>query len=70
MQKLVTAIIQTHLTWENIDDNIRRFTKKINNIKNKVDLIILPEMFTTGFTMQPEKVVKINNDKTIKWVWQ
>jgi predicted amidohydrolase len=49
------TFIQTHLHWEDVEMNIQHFEKLISSIPTKSDLIILPEMFTTGFTMKPEK---------------
>lgn len=68
MQKLSTAMIQTELAWENTDKNLDRFTEKIHSVKPQVDLIILPEMFTTGFTMQPGKVAETMDGKTVTWM--
>ncbi len=49
------TFIQTHLHWEDVEMNIQHFEKLTSSIPTKTDLIILPEMFTTGFTMKPEK---------------
>ncbi len=66
--QLKIAIIQTELVWENLEQNRRHFTEKIENISEKVDLIILPEMFTTGFTMHPENVSETMSGKTVQWL--
>lgn len=50
MQDLRIALIQTNLHWENIPENLNAFDRKIETIE-AVDLIILPEMFSTGFSM-------------------
>jgi len=51
MQKHLTiALVQTDLVWENPKQNKNNINKKIEAISEKMDLIILPEMFTTGFT--------------------
>ncbi|MDY7395679.1 amidohydrolase [Aureibaculum sp. 2210JD6-5] len=65
---LKIAIIQTDLVWEDSEENRQRFTEKIEAISDPVDLIILPEMFTSGFTMQPENVSETLNGKTIQWM--
>jgi omega-amidase len=51
MQDLNIAFIQSDLVWENRDANLKAFSKKIEKIVSPVDLIILPEMFSSGFTM-------------------
>lgn len=67
---LNVAIIQTSLVWENPEDNRRLLKDKINVIPDDVDLIILPEMFTSGFTMHPAKVAETMDGKTITWLKQ
>ncbi len=54
------TLIQTHLHWEDTEMNIQHFDKLISSIATPSDLIILPEMFTTGFTMKPEKNAEDN----------
>ena len=68
MQDLFVTVIQSDLVWENIDDNLTQFERKIKQISTSTDLIILPEMFTTGFTMQSKKYAESINGKTIKWM--
>ena len=48
--------IQTELTWENPQENIDRFIKIISELPDDINLVLLPEMFTTGFSMKPEKL--------------
>jgi len=62
------ALIQSSLIWENPKDNRNHFEEKINAITEKVDLIVLPEMFTTGFTMNPELVFETTQGETIQWL--
>lgn len=62
------ALIQSSLFWENLTTNRNFFEEKINAITEKVDLIVLPEMFTTGFTMNPKDVAETMQGKTILWL--
>ena len=62
------AIIQSELIWENPKANRNQFEEKINSITETVDLIILPEMFSTGFTMRPEHVAETMQGKTVVWL--
>ena len=64
--ELKTALIQTDLVWENPTKNRENLANKIYSISKPVDLIVLPEMFTSGFTMHPEKVAETMNHKTIE----
>jgi predicted amidohydrolase len=66
---LLISFIQVPLVWENAEANRNFFEKQILKIK-KTDLILLPEMFTSGFTMQPAKVAENMNGITVKWMQQ
>ena len=58
---LRVALIQTDLYWENATANLASMEEKIANITEQVDVIVLPEMFTTGFTMNPASVAEPMN---------
>lgn len=59
------ALIQSPLFWENPVANRNYFEEKINAIAETIDLIVLPEMFTTGFTMNPNDVAETMQGETI-----
>ncbi len=65
---LTITIIQSALVWENVDANLELFTQKINSITDKTEVIVLPEMFSTGFSMQPEKLAETIDGKAINWM--
>ncbi|NRT14206.1 putative amidohydrolase [Flavobacterium sp. 28A] len=62
------ALIQSPIIWENPEANRVYFKEKINAIIDEVHLIVLPEMFTTGFTMLPSKVAESMQGKTVLWM--
>ncbi|WP_298237696.1 amidohydrolase [uncultured Algibacter sp.] len=69
MQNLLNiALIQSDLVWENPELNRINFSKKIEAISNEVDIIVLPEMFTSGFTMNASQVAESMNGITVKWM--
>ncbi len=68
MQNLKVALIQSNLIWHNAVENRNNFTKKINQISEEVDLIILPEMFTTGFSMHPKNISETMQGETVQWM--
>jgi len=68
MQDLTVTIIQSELVWEDIDANLDNFERKINGIEGHQDLIVLPEMFNTGFSMNPQKFAETTNGKTMAWL--
>lgn len=69
-EELHIALIQTALEWENPEKNRTNLSVKIDEINSPVDLIVLPEMFTSGFTMNPKSMPTLEADKTIQWMQQ
>ena len=65
---LKIALIQSDLIWENPEENRINFTNKIITIVEKVDMIILPEMFSTGFTMNPLELAETMKGDTVAWM--
>ncbi|MDP4265807.1 MAG: amidohydrolase [Bacteroidota bacterium] len=68
MQDIKVTIIQSDIYWENIKKNIDSFSKKIETINEKTDLIVLPEMFNTGFTMNVNRYHELMNGRTCRWM--
>ena len=66
--ELKIALLQSNLVWENPEQNRLNFSAKINSISNAVDIIVLPEMFTTGFTMNANQVAETMTGETISWM--
>lgn len=70
MENLKVTLFQAYLFWENIDKNLQNISLRLSSIREKTDLIILPEMFNTGFTMNAEKNAETMDGKTINWMKQ
>jgi omega-amidase len=68
-EKLNITLVQTELYWEEKYNNLARFDALIGKIEN-ADIIVLPEMFTTGFSMQAEKLGEKMDGTTVKWIIQ
>ena len=66
--KLNIAILQTHLIWENPQRNKDSFDEKIKNLNSETNVLVLPEMFTTGFTMNPKNIAETMQGETVKWM--
>lgn len=62
------ALIQSSLFWENPIANRNHFEEKINAITEKMDLIVLPEMFSTAFSMNPESLAETMQGETVLWL--
>lgn len=69
MQDLKITLIQSDLIWENKPANLNRFEDKLHKIDDYPDIVVLPEMFNTGFSMKPEVFAeKAENSETLKWM--
>jgi predicted amidohydrolase len=68
MDNLKITLFQGYLFWENVDKNLQNISLRLANIREKTDLIILPEMFNTGFTMNAEKLAEPKGGKTMLWM--
>ena len=68
MQNLEVATIQTTLHWEDPARNLGHFSEKIHSIDKPVDLILLPEMFTSGFTKHPQGVAEPMHGPSMQWM--
>ena len=66
--ELNIVAIQADLTWENPTANLLLFEQKIALLDSDTDLIVFPEMFSTGFTMQPSSVAQTMNGPTVLWM--
>jgi len=65
---LNVSLIQTNLFWQNAKKNIEVFDSKINLVSQSTDLIILPEMFTTGFSLEPQNIAENMNGDSVNWL--
>ncbi|MDZ4757816.1 MAG: amidohydrolase [Bacteroidota bacterium] len=68
MSKLYLTLIQYDIVWENKQQNFEKLNQIIYNITEQTDLILLPEMFQTGFSMNSPALAESMDDKTIKWM--
>ena len=67
MQDLKITLVQANLIWENADQNRRHFEGLLKNISN-TDLILLPEMFSTGFSMNTKSLAEYMEGNTVNWM--
>ncbi len=65
---LKITIIQSKLHWEDPEANRKMFSLKFQEIKEETDLIVLPEMFSTGFSMNAKKLAELQEGKTLQWM--
>lgn len=68
MSKLTITLVQTALSWEDKEANLRQLEEKIEGIREKTELVVLPEMFSTGFSMRPELLAEPMDGPTVTWM--
>jgi len=68
MSTLTITTIQSNLHWKDKDANLKMFEDKINGIQEKTELVVLPEMFSTGFVMQPKDLAETMEGATVQWM--
>ena len=68
MQDLAIALIQLDIKWQNPSKNRQLVETKIEGLETNPDLIVLPEMFTTGFTMEVETNAELPEGETLQWM--
>lgn len=70
MKTLRLTTVQSSLHWENIPANHKMFEQKLQPLAGTTDIIVLPEMFTTGFSMEARKLAESMDGSTMKWIIQ
>jgi len=71
INNLKITIFQAYLFWENVDKNLQNISLRLSmGVKEKTDLIVLPEMFNTGFSMNAAALAEEMDGKTIRWMAQ
>ncbi|MDP4283097.1 MAG: amidohydrolase [Bacteroidota bacterium] len=68
MSSLTITLIQPNLFWEDKKANLEMLQKKIESISEKTEVVILPEMFSTGFSMKPEMFAETMDGNTVQWM--
>ena len=61
-------IIQSDIIWKDTLENLRRYSSMLQSFEQQVDLILLPEMFTTGFLTVPENILEDMQEEAISWL--
>ncbi|MCE3282836.1 MAG: amidohydrolase [Chitinophagaceae bacterium] len=68
MSTLTISLVQTALHWEDKDRNLAMLEEKIRAITERTEVIILPEMFSTGFSMKPDQLAETMEGKAVAWM--
>lgn len=62
------CLVQPDLAWQDRDANLQQLENLLAGTADNPDLIVLPEMFTTGFTMEPEKYAEPTGGPGFQWM--
>ena len=68
MSDLRISTVQTHLIWENRKANLSRFDQLLQPLADMTDLVVLPEMFTTGFSMKAAALAEPMDGPSVEWM--
>lgn len=66
---MIVSLIQSDIIWEDKNSNLKKYQEQIDKIES-TELIVLPEMFTTGFSMSPKNISEKMDGETIQWMKQ
>lgn len=69
MEQIKVTVFQAYLFWENTGKNLQNLNLRLSSLREKTDLIVLPEMFNTGFTMNVEKCAETMSGPTMHWMF-
>ena len=70
MSTLTITTIQSNLQWEDKAANLQQFEEKIRGLQQRTEVVVLPEMFSTGFSMNVEKLAEKMDGPTVAWMKQ
>lgn len=66
--KINLALVQFDPVWEAVEPNLKKLEILLSDLPNTVDIVILPEAFATGFSMDAEKVAESMNGQSVTWM--
>jgi len=68
MASVTISTIQSSIFWEDKSANLQMFQEKLKSLPNETEIAILPEMFTTGFSMDAERLAETMDGPTVQWM--
>lgn len=68
MSNLLVTLIQSDLVWQDPQANLLKLEQQIKSIEGRAEVVVLPEMFSTGFSMQPEQLAETMDGPSIEWM--
>ena len=68
MTPLHITLIQSNIYWENKEANLNSWQQKIDALPQGAEVVVLPEMFSTGFSMQTKQLAETMDGPTVEWM--
>lgn len=68
MKDLIFSLVQYDIQWEAIDENLATLSQLLKDVPSESHIVVLPEMFATGFTMEPENVAQTMDGSIVTWM--
>jgi omega-amidase len=68
MDPLRISLVQYDIIWEDANSNLLKLNHLLAPLKGKTDIILLPEMFTTGFSMNARILAEKMDGKSVEWM--
>ena len=68
MRDLRVTLVQSDLRWEDPEANCAHFSRRLDGLQGSTDLVVLPEMFTTGFSMRSAELAENMDGPTLAWM--
>lgn len=68
MSVLQITLVQTELRWEDKNANLQMLEEKLSSLRESTHVIVLPEMFSTGFSMKPKVLAETMDGPTVEWM--
>jgi predicted amidohydrolase len=68
MSAISFTLVQTALHWEDKAANLQMLEQKIDGLKQPTQIVVLPEMFSTGFSMKPELLAESMEGPAVQWM--
>ncbi|HCC70101.1 MAG TPA: amidohydrolase [Bacteroidales bacterium] len=62
------TLVQSDIAWENKKTNFKKYESLLSGLSGKTDVVVLPEMFNTGFSMNSEELAEAMNGETVVWM--
>ena len=68
MGELLVSLVQTDLVWEDKQANLSQLEAQLHLLKGKTQVVVLPELFSTGFSMQTTSLAEPMEGPTVQWM--